>query len=236
MIELASKIKNSRKICNEFYSRNISQLFSHYFSAFFIHFNISPNTITLLMLLIIFPISFLLLSSSNTYFIIGSFFLIFINILDASDGEVARYTKKTSESGVYLDYLFQYIVDLILFLVLIYKFYHEYRFISVLIFIYLSMYLIDSYSKRSFNAIIKKNISNNIYQNKNLLKTLLSITSSNTFFYHTFWIILLIKNTSFGILSLYILDSYFIYLASIQSIKTFYRFRLNYKILSNENM
>tara|TARA_B100000424_G_C22718894_1_gene390605 strand:- start:58 stop:624 length:567 start_codon:yes stop_codon:yes gene_type:complete len=188
------------------------------------------------MLLIIFPISFLLLSSSNTYFIIGSFFLIFINILDASDGEVARYTKKTSESGVYLDYLFQYIVDLILFLVLIYKFYHEYRFISVLIFIYLSMYLIDSYSKRSFNAIIKKNISNNIYQNKNLLKTLLSITSSNTFFYHTFWIILLIKNTSFGILSLYILDSYFIYLASIQSIKTFYRFRLNYKILSNENM
>ena len=42
-----SDIKKNRRLCSEFYSRNISQKVSHYFSALFIRLDISPNFIYL---------------------------------------------------------------------------------------------------------------------------------------------------------------------------------------------
>jgi phosphatidylglycerophosphate synthase len=227
-----SDIKEKRRLCSEFYSRNFSQKVSHYFSALFIRLNFSPNFITLIMLVLIIPISILILSTSYYLFIFGCFLLMLINVMDTSDGEVARFTNKTSSSGIYLDYVFQYIVDLILFIVLAIKFINISNTVSVLILIYLIFYLIDSYSKRSFLSA-KNEKQNNTINSKNILKTFFAITSSNTFIYHSLWIILILD--SFQETKV-ILELYFFYISIAQMLKTIVRFYLNYNILNNENL
>ena len=115
-----------------------------------------------------------------------------INVMDTCDGEVVRFTKKTSSSRIYLDYVFQYIVDLI------YLLYWQSNLIifqnSFIFNINISdFYLIDSYSKRSFLSAKNKN-QNNTINSKNILKTFIAITSSNTFIYHSLWIILILDS------------------------------------------
>ena len=112
--KLSKEIKNSRKICTEFYSRFFSQIFSHYFSSLFILLGISPNIITGLMGLLVIPLSLLFYFSNEFYAIIYSFLFVIINILDTSDGEVARYTKKTSTKGVFYDKFFQLFSDAVI--------------------------------------------------------------------------------------------------------------------------
>ena len=103
------------------------------------------------------------------------FLLMLINVMDTCDGEVARFTKKTSSYDIYLDYVFQYIVDLILFIVLAIKFINISKTVSVLTLIYLIFYLIDSYSESFLSA--KNEKQNNTINSKNILKTFISITS-----------------------------------------------------------
>lgn len=103
--ELKKKRKKFKLIDDIFSGWLISKQFSPYFSVYFIEKKIIPNEITLKMIYsgIIGAILFLI---PNLYLkILGAFFIHLWFILDYSDGEVARETKKFSRFGKELDYM-----------------------------------------------------------------------------------------------------------------------------------
>jgi len=232
----AKDIKNHRNDCSEFYSRFISMRFSAYISAFCINHKVTPNQITAMMLYSVLVCLLFLMSSNYMHHIIGAFLLFSINIFDTSDGEVARYTNKTSNLGIYYDKLFQLVVDLMVFAVVAYNQYLYFgdllHVIPSVIFIF--FYMVDSYFKEFFALLQKeseetdiKNIKLQVsYERKDKLQFFLHITSSNTGFFHLYWVFLLID---------YILDtsyifqfSFIMYLMLLQIVKTVIR---QYKII-----
>ena len=80
----------------EFYSRVFSGKLSPFVAAACVNTRITPNHLTFF------------LSGTNLGFFIGGLLLILLNILDAADGELARYTKQTSDFGDYLDRVAHY--------------------------------------------------------------------------------------------------------------------------------
>lgn len=101
-------ISRLREICQSpdvlaRYDPNRYRKVSIYFTKFFLLLNLSANNITVLSLFVgLF--SSLLFATGNPFFLIfGALLLHFFMILDCCDGEVARYTKQSSESGVFLD-------------------------------------------------------------------------------------------------------------------------------------
>ena len=92
---------NYSRVRYAFY-RHLSSHFTH----FFIVNNISPNTITLLSILVTI-LGFFLLSSGNI--ILGTLMFMFFHILDCCDGEVARFQKKHGLEGLYLEDVSHYI-------------------------------------------------------------------------------------------------------------------------------
>lgn len=189
--KILKEVKSSRNTCKEFYSHKISQKFSHYFSTIFIMFKVSPNTITSMMGLLIIPISLGLYFSDNTFSVFFAFSLIIINIIDTSDGEVARFLKMTSTKGVFYDKFFQIFADTILLFSLSMKFVnYPNKFIFFLIFIYMIVYFLNTYLKRLSEIYLT---ASEKISKKGNLKSFLSNISSNTFFFHTLWIIFLIK-------------------------------------------
>ena len=111
------KIKNNQQP-KEFWSKNFSIFFLPFFSIPFIKLKIHPNIITLLII----PLSFLSIFTSIFIndFNLGLFLIsiigISINIIDFVDGAVARYFKKTSIYGKYLDRLCHYVANPAVFL------------------------------------------------------------------------------------------------------------------------
>ena len=234
----AKDIKEHRTKCTEFYSRVISMKLSHYLSAFCIRNNISPNTVTAMMLPATFICVILLLQENFVLQITGAFLLFTVNILDTSDGEVARYTGKNSIVGIYYDKLFQVLADILVFLVIAYN---QYKYFGDLIYILplgivLLFYIIDNYSKEVF-AFLKEGNSLEIAKKTKLaisfdksskLQFFAHITSSNTGFFHIYWIFLLVDfilSTNFTLQFIFIL-----YFMLLQVIKTLNR---QIKIIKN---
>ena len=97
----------------EFWSKNFTIFFLPFFSTIFIKLKIAPNLITLLIL----PLSFLsiiislFIDNFNLGLLIISLIAILINIVDFVDGAVARYIKKTTIYGKYLDRLCHYVAN-----------------------------------------------------------------------------------------------------------------------------
>mgnify|MGYP005679142561 CR=1 FL=1 len=60
--------------------------------------------------------SLILLTGDIISLIIGSIFFIFLNILDTTDGELARFKKNTSVKGDYLDRIGHYVTNSMFFL------------------------------------------------------------------------------------------------------------------------
>ncbi|MDR1183148.1 MAG: CDP-alcohol phosphatidyltransferase family protein, partial [Bacteroidales bacterium] len=83
----------------------ISCRFSPLFSAFFVNRKITPNQVTLLMILsgiigaIFFALPYVICK------IIGAIFIQLWFVFDDSDGEVARYTKQFSKYGTEMDFM-----------------------------------------------------------------------------------------------------------------------------------
>ena len=106
------KIKTSQNP-KEFWSKYFAIFFLPFLSTIFIKLRINPNVITLMMI----PLSFLsiLLSLFIQNFNLGLFLIsiigISINLIDFVDGAVARYQKKTSTYGKYLDRLCHYVAN-----------------------------------------------------------------------------------------------------------------------------
>ena len=220
--KILNQLKTSRNICSEFYSRVISQKFSHYFSTFFIIIKVSPNTITTMMGLLIIPISLGLYFSDDTLSVFFAFSLIIINIIDTSDGEVARFLKKTSSKGVFYDKFFQIFADTILLFSLSMKFAnYQNKLIFILIFIYMIVYFLNTYLKRLSEIYLT---SSDKISKKGNLKSFLSNISSNTFFFHTLWILFVIKIYVQPSLFDYVAILYFLNLIILNTIKSIYIF------------
>ena len=220
--KILKEVKSSRDICNEFFSRVVSQKVSHYFSSLFIILKVSPNTITYLMGVFIIPISVGLYFSSDFLSIVFAFSLVLINIFDTSDGEVARFLNKTSLKGVFYDKFFQIFADTVLLFSLAMKFFnYSNKLIFTLIFIYLLVYFLNTYLKRLSEIYLEA--SDKILKKGNL-KSFLSNISSNTFFFHTLWLLFVIKiylqPSLFDIIAIL----YFLNLIILNSIKSFYLF------------
>lgn len=78
--------------------------FSPFFSSFFMRFNISPNMITILMMIFGVLGAFFLVLPYGICKIGGIIFIHLWYIMDASDGEVARITRNFSKYGKEMDY------------------------------------------------------------------------------------------------------------------------------------
>jgi len=105
------------------YGKNVSRIFSIYFTKIFILLGITPNQVTILMIISALIGSTLFAFPSLTLAIIAFFMFQIWLILDCSDGEVARITGKKSLFGPYLDRLNHYIADITIFLSLGLKIY-----------------------------------------------------------------------------------------------------------------
>lgn len=198
---LITDIKSSRRGCSEFYSKYFSSLISPYLSAICVKLKISANTTTTLMLFSGVLSSLLLLSNSIYIQFIAALSLPLINIWDTVDGEIARYTKKTSKVGVYLDLVYQVIIDLFIYFAIGIKLYLATNNILFLLpsIVLMFFYTITSYSTLSYgNLMISRNsMSKNTYLNlsfnpKSKVQFIAHITTSNVAFYHLYWMFLLV--------------------------------------------
>ncbi|MFZ2462253.1 MAG: CDP-alcohol phosphatidyltransferase family protein [Caldibacillus thermoamylovorans] len=107
-MDIAKEIKKEKNLSVKttfLSSYLISERFSPYFSKFYIKKNVTPNMITMHMI-ISGIIGAILFAMPNIYVkILGAIFIHLWFILDCSDGEVARYTKTFSKFGKELDFM-----------------------------------------------------------------------------------------------------------------------------------
>ena len=107
-------IKENRKEFSEFYTKNFSKYFSPYLTFVSIKLGVTPNGLTYTMWLIGILAAFTFLIENLVFSIVGCIFLILINILDTSDGEVARLTGQTSDYGLTLDKVAHFTTNIVL--------------------------------------------------------------------------------------------------------------------------
>lgn len=110
-------IKALREVCqaprrktDNWHMKNISRKVSIYVTWALLHTRITPNQTTFLMTVIGLAAGLIFLYGSKLAFLIGALILEFWYVLDMVDGEIARYRKQTSVTGVFLDSFSHYIV------------------------------------------------------------------------------------------------------------------------------
>jgi hypothetical protein len=110
-------IKEMRAVCQQrrpnakgqmvwaghWFNRLVNRHFSIYFTWLFVKLNVNANQVSLLMILAGLAGAALCIPHLLWLNIIGAFLLMFAEVLDCVDGEVARWTKKSSLKGLYLD-------------------------------------------------------------------------------------------------------------------------------------
>ncbi len=135
---------NSEGFFNVFIFRKISI----HLSWLLAYLDISPNKITIFSFVIGLIASFLFSFGFYYYTLFGLFFYIIANILDMSDGEVARLTGKFSEFGHFLDPFLDRVLNFIFLGGVSYGVYVEsgnnsilFLYVFYLIFSFLNLYL-----------------------------------------------------------------------------------------------
>lgn len=108
-------IKELRKICQtprdihnyegmfNYFRVRIWRTPSIYITKLFLYTPITANQVTMLMIFLGFVISFLFSFGSYWYAVAAAIIIEVVYLLDAVDGEVARYRKQSSVTGVFLD-------------------------------------------------------------------------------------------------------------------------------------
>ena len=122
---MVKSIKELRRICqatkkdkDPLYVSLVLRRFSIYLTWLLLHLPISGNQVTVLFLLYGAANAFIFAIPSPWAFLVGSLLLNGWFLLDCSDGEIARYRKQSSLTGLYLDYLAHYIVHPLMYLCL----------------------------------------------------------------------------------------------------------------------
>src|SRR3989344_2984761 len=131
---MVESIKKLREICqkpvihlNPLYARKVTRKISIYFTWFFINLRVSGNTASIMMLIIGLIASLFFTLGNYYYYIIGVLLLQFWYILDHVDGELARYWKKTSAKGIFIDKINHHIVHPLIFLCIGIGLYREFN-------------------------------------------------------------------------------------------------------------
>lgn len=88
------------------------------FTSLFLKIGINPNPITILSIILLLIGAFFFLTKS---YLLGFFSLFFSNILDHSDGDVARAKNMTSKEGKYLDTMAHTVVEPLIFMAFFYS-------------------------------------------------------------------------------------------------------------------
>jgi phosphatidylglycerophosphate synthase len=107
-----------RAACDTWHGRKIARPISIYITIFFLKFNMSANIATAIFLVCGVISSLLLISTCRIIFFLGVFLFQLWYILDHVDGEIARYKRQTSVTGIYFDHMAHYIVHPLLFICL----------------------------------------------------------------------------------------------------------------------
>jgi len=104
---MVESVKELKKICQNrripWYGRTFKRKISIYLTYLFLHTPITANQVTLLFVIIGLMGALLLATGSRGYLIMGAFLLFLHTILDSVDGEVARYRKTVSSTGIFLE-------------------------------------------------------------------------------------------------------------------------------------
>lgn len=181
--------------CTEFYSKAFSRRISPYLSEQCVKFGISANAVTYLMLLSGLAGAAFMLPQSFYINMLGCLLLVFTNILDTCDGEVARYTGTSSRMGVFLDKIIHFVVDSVLGFALGWHFYVLTGWMGMIVVGFcVSFFLgLDMLSKEVFVGLtrdeeksgkkLKLNLS---YNSQSFSQFVVHITSSNVAFYHLY--------------------------------------------------
>ena len=105
-------IKELRKICQNpkeyhnpgaFIDQELWRSFSIYFTKLALYTPLKPDHITFIMIFWGFVVGFLFSIGTYWYVLLGAIALEFFILLDAIDGEMARYKKTSSLKGMFLD-------------------------------------------------------------------------------------------------------------------------------------
>ena len=107
------------RVCEVRSAQNFNEFYSHYFSrhlsvlitAALSYTVISPNQVTLSMIFWGLLGATLISQGTPFCYFLGGVSLMMLNVADAVDGELARYLKKTSTTGDYLDRVAHYITN-----------------------------------------------------------------------------------------------------------------------------
>lgn len=117
-------IRELRAICQQpvlnssgenWYGKLVSRKVSIYFTWLFVKLGLTPNQVTVVHILCGVAGAVLLTSQDTVAIVLGALLLQLWLIFDCTDGEVARYTKRFSERGIYLDYVGHYLFNAVVF-------------------------------------------------------------------------------------------------------------------------
>lgn len=122
---MRESIRQLREICQEprrpfdtWHGLHIARPISLYITIVFLKLGLSANTATFLLLASGLLSALIFVLGSRVAFLLGAILLQLWYILDHVDGEIARYHKEVSLTGVYFDRISHYIVHPLIFCVL----------------------------------------------------------------------------------------------------------------------
>lgn len=138
-------IRELRRVCqdpviqdNTWYARNFARRISIYFTKLLLYTRITANQTTFLFILIGIVAGFLFIFGDCWHVLGGAIVLQLWYIFDCVDGEVARYRKQTSLTGIYLDYMAHFIVHPLVFMAITLGVYKNIPRMDVLVFGFLA--------------------------------------------------------------------------------------------------
>ena len=107
---MVESIRELRRICQKpqkdcFYYDRLRTI-SIYFTKIFLYTSITANQVTLITILLGLVVAILFTFGNYWYVIAGALLLQLAHILDCVDGEIARYRKNFSDTGIWLERVF----------------------------------------------------------------------------------------------------------------------------------
>ncbi len=104
-----------RRECDTWHGKHVCRKFSIYITRIVLSLGVSANIVTLIFFMIGILACFFLMLGTNLGFLMGALTLQFWYLIDHVDGEVARYRKEVTITGVYFDSVVHYVVNATIF-------------------------------------------------------------------------------------------------------------------------
>ena len=232
-VKRLKKIRRSQSF-NEIYTNIFSRHFSFVLTTFLSYTSISPNQVTIWMFASGIAGSALIFTGDIHNLAYGSLFFVLLNILDASDGELARFKGMVTKGGDYLDRLAHYFTNSLFILSLSFFLYRIFDDLIPILLFGFFIELIYTLDEISRDLIITCDLEAEKEQRKslksktkiqipNFLEIFLLISGTNLALFHLTFVLSLCEiyllNTFNNYNSPLILISYFLYFGFITLIK-----------------